>query len=196
MQKPITDAVALSSEENKKELESLRNTIEATPKNPKAQLSIHPLNVKQEVFGNKHVPSESNRFSWNEETFQKWKIGKTDGYVFIKKDDKQIVHNMDIRDYPETELTEGLSEILLNNAQNKNKIKPSDIQIWGRLLEEGQISTQYKTSNFYRDIVGLPALSRKSRAPSSSPRIEVLDDDDIPTTSGEGLACKNQNQNF
>ena len=44
-QKPITDAVALSSEENKKELESLRNTIDAAPKNPKLQFSIHPLNI-------------------------------------------------------------------------------------------------------------------------------------------------------
>src|ERR1700709_2072481 len=130
MQKPITDAVALSSEENRKELESLRNTIDAAPKNPKLQFSIHPLNVKQEAYGNKYVPSESTRFSWNGETFQKWKIGKTDGYVFVKKDDKQLLHNMDIRDYPETELTEGLYEILFNNAQNKNKIQPSDIQIW------------------------------------------------------------------
>jgi hypothetical protein len=151
IQLPTTQTITKTADDTKKELQTIKETIE----NVKSQTneSIKPLdfqstetaysliktNVKVKTIAGDLPAWQFNSRSQN--------LGRI---IVFEKDNKEYIWNVPKMANAFT-LTEGLKEILFNNATDENIITLDDIEKWTQLITTSGLGHTYKRSDLFKN---------------------------------------------
>jgi hypothetical protein len=76
-------------------------------------------------------------------------------------------------------LTEGLEEILFNNADRMNKIDEEDIKAWQYLIKSAGLGSEYHSTKLYKTLVDRPTKSKVEEVGDGLPAIIPSDPNEL-----------------
>jgi hypothetical protein len=207
LQQPTTEIISKSSEDNKKGIQDVQGNLQLIKKTienegellrqQKQQILSLPQTiqntqdtdydnlspVEKTSYNLKYILQQKNETysAQNGKEYPIWRIGESQiNYILVKINGKECILNITTRGSKPIKVTEGLDELFFNGALDRNKITTDDINTWKQILKESGIPEQYKSSKFFKDIMGdVAGISPQPR--KSVKRKTLKRDEDLET---------------
>ena len=167
-QAPITQAITKTAEDTQKVIVESSKQTPPIISQPSIQNNLNIEVLNRTVSDKPFTPVLTNEYQkillgkfpiWRIDSFGKSLTKSGVKFILYKKEDKEYIWNISDKDANEIILTDGLNEILFNNANNKDKILPEDIKNWELIIKQaGFQGNSYKNKNFWKSVSVKPPI--------------------------------------
>jgi len=162
-QRPTTEAIAESKDALKKTIETEGDTTRKALTNPiedgnssstYAPLDFESSNASYALIKTGEVIKRSNGAEYNIYRFNSMSENNIGKWILVSTNEGEYIWDYKLKSDPVV-LTEGLKEILFNEARDTSLIDDLDKRNWELLMRHSGLGTRYKETKLYRRLIPL-----------------------------------------